>query len=170
LSVIAVLLVGCDVPVEPEFEPRTIQDDAIDPLPTLGSSMAGGCVPGTSCAQLRFVIDVNSTPGLNTKVNLLSLVNPSISKWNWVDAIAVLDGNGNPTGFTTSTVHSVAQILVAVGAPAVEPLTVIMDATGSTGTEADLVGAFTYVGTAIEESAGNPTVYEFNGKGINDGS
>ena len=170
LSLMAVLNVRCGAPVEPEFEPTPIQDDVTDQLPVLGSSMVGGCVPETSCAQLRLVIDLTGTPGLATKVNLLSLVNPSIGKWNWVNAIAVLDGNGNPTGFSVSTVSSVAQILVALGAPAVEPLTVIMDATGSTGTEADLVGAFTYVGTAIEVSGGNPTVYEFKGKGIKGGS
>lgn len=170
LSVIAVCLVGCDVPVEPEFEPNPIPDEATDQLPVLGSSMAGGCVPGTSCGQLRLVIDLTSTSGLATKVIVLSLINPSIRKWNWVNAIAVLDGNGNPTGFSTGMVNGVAQVLVALGAPAVEPLTVIVDATGSTGTAADLVEAFTYVGTAIEGSAGDFTVYEFNGTGIKDGS
>ncbi len=167
LNLLAVLAAGCDLPVEPDLDPaQPPQDEVIDQLPILGSSMAVHCVPGTSCSRLRFVVDLAGTPGAATRVNVLWLVNPSASKWNWVEALAVLDGNGDPTGFRTSTVRTLVQILVAVGAPAVEPLTLIVNAEGSTGTDADLEGVFGYVGTAIEEVSGTHTWYEFNGHGV----
>ena len=173
LSLLFVFAAGCDTPLEPELDPagtQPSQDEVIDQLPILGSSMVVHCVPGTSCGQLRFVVDLAGTPGATTRVNMLWLVNPFTSKWNWVDAIAVLDGNGDPTGFSTSTVSHLVQVLVTLGAPAVEPLTLILNVEGSTGTDADLEGAFDYIGTAIEEASGTLTLYEFNGHGVRGGS